>query len=202
MQEAEAITRLKRGDIGGLGVLVRTYQLPAIRAARLVTHDPALAEDIVQAAFVRAYERIDQFDSRRPFGPWFLRSVVNDAVKAANRRARLASLDEPCDSPGVQALGEWLAAPDPGPEELTLRAELREELRQALLQLSPAERATVALRYYLGLSEREVADELEIPCGTVKSRLHAARERLRRRLRRVDPRLQAPDPSQSERGGS
>jgi RNA polymerase sigma-70 factor (ECF subfamily) len=93
MEEQEAIARLKRGDVGGLEALVRRYQVQAVRTAYLITRDRALAEDIVQAAFLRAYERIDQFDAGRPFGPWFLRSVANDAVKAAARRERLVPLE-------------------------------------------------------------------------------------------------------------
>jgi len=88
MEEHEVIARLKRGDIAGLETLVRKYQVQAVRIAYLITRDRALTEDIVQAAFLRAYERIGQFDAERPFGPWFLRSVVNDAVKAAARRER------------------------------------------------------------------------------------------------------------------
>ena len=93
MEEAEAIAQLKQGDVGGLEALVRGHQVQAVRTAYLITRDRALAEDIVQAAFVRAYQRIEQFDTRRPFGPWFLRSVVNDAIKAASRRERWVSLE-------------------------------------------------------------------------------------------------------------
>ena len=70
MEERQAIERMRRGDIGGLELLVRQYQVRALRAAYLVTHDVALAEDVVQTAFVKAYERIKQFDPERPFGPW------------------------------------------------------------------------------------------------------------------------------------
>ena len=89
MDEQEAVARLQRGDISGLEPLVRRYQEPALHAAVLVCRDGALAEDLVQAAFVRAYERIGQFDARRPFGPWFIRSVVNDALKAVTRRRQV-----------------------------------------------------------------------------------------------------------------
>jgi RNA polymerase sigma-70 factor (ECF subfamily) len=88
VDERDAVARLQRGDIGGLETLVRLYQVRAVRAAYLITRDAALADDIMQAAFLRAYERIGQFDATRPFGPWFLRGVVNDAVKAAARGAR------------------------------------------------------------------------------------------------------------------
>src|SRR5262249_4106702 len=109
MEEREAIQRLQRGDIGGLAVLVHRYQGRAVRAAYLVTHDLAVDEDIVQSALLKAYERIEQFDARRLFGPWFLTSVLNDAKKAAARRARLVPLardNEDEVSPGTHALAD------------------------------------------------------------------------------------------------
>lgn len=93
MEERTAITRLKRGDIGGLEVLVRRYQVQAARTAYLIVRGRALAEDIAQAAFVKSYEKIARFDSERPFGPWFMRIIVNDAVKAASRRERTVPLE-------------------------------------------------------------------------------------------------------------
>src|SRR3954467_7626853 len=93
MDEREAIARLAGGDISGLELLVSRYQVQAVRAAYLVCRNSALAEDIVQEAFLRAYERIEQFDPDRPFHPWFLRMVVNDALKAASRAGKVVSLD-------------------------------------------------------------------------------------------------------------
>jgi RNA polymerase sigma-70 factor (ECF subfamily) len=181
MEEREAIGRLQRGDIGGLALLVRQHQVRAVRAAYLVTHDLALAEDVVQAAFLKAYERIEQFDARRPFGPWFLASVLNDAKKAAVRRARLIPFAGADD--GDERAGTLVLTDDqPGPEALWEQAETADELSTALKQLTPKERAAVVARYYLGLSEAEMAATLDCTTGTVKWRLHAARERLRRIL--------------------
>lgn len=186
MEEQAAIARLKQGDIGGLEVLVLQYQVQAVRTAFLITRDRALAEDIVQAAFLRAYERIVQFDARRSFGPWFLRSVVNDAVKAAVRRKRQVPLE--VSSEGEEtSLADLLADPSPGPDDLVEAAELRRTVWAALGKLPPAQRAAIVLRYYLGLSEAEMADELACPPGTVKWRLHAARKRLRTLLRPLWP---------------
>ena len=92
MNEHQAIARLKRGDIDGLEPLMQLHQVRAVRTAFLITRDRALAEDVVQAAFVRVYERIAQFDSNRVFEPWLLRIVTNDAVKAATRRERFVPL--------------------------------------------------------------------------------------------------------------
>ncbi len=175
MEESEAIARLKAGDIGGLEPLVRAYQVRAIRAAFLICHDRALAEDIVQSAFVRAYERIAQFDATRPFGPWFVQSVVNDALKAAARQGRTS----PLDWDGADDDSLPLIDPGPTPEEQLEAAETHAAIGAALAHLSPEQRAAIVLRYYAGLSESEMTARLHAPPGTIKWRLHAARHRLR-----------------------
>ena len=182
VDDSQAIAALKRGEVGGLEALVRRYQLRAVRAASLIVRDRALAEDLVQTAFLRAYDRIGQFDANRPFAPWFLRSVVNDAVKAATRGARSVSLDAP--EPGMPSeealvLADLLADPEPGPEARAETAELRQLVWRALGQLPPAERGAVVQRYYLDRTEREMAADSNVPPGTIKWRLHSARERLR-----------------------
>jgi RNA polymerase sigma-70 factor (ECF subfamily) len=181
VDDLQAIVALKRGEVGGLEVLVRRYQLRALRAAYLIVRDQALAEDLVQTAFLRAYDRIGQFDATRPFAPWFLRSVVNDAVNAATRGTRTVSLEAGAGGPGEEtaSLAELLADPEPGPEALAESAELRQMVWRALGQLPPAERGAVVQRYYLDRTEREMAAEANTPPGTIKWRLHSARERLR-----------------------
>jgi RNA polymerase sigma factor (sigma-70 family) len=91
MDERAAADRLKRGDVGGLEMLVDRYHTRATRAAYLVVRDAALAEDVAQGAFVRAFERIGGFDAGRPFGPWFMKLVLNEAITVARKRERLAS---------------------------------------------------------------------------------------------------------------
>lgn len=90
MEEREAVARLKRGDIGGLEVLVARYQVQAVQAAYLIVGDYALAEDVAQAAFLRAYERIASFGSARSFGPWFMRLAINRAISVAGGRHDLS----------------------------------------------------------------------------------------------------------------
>ena len=99
--ERAAIASLRAGDIGGLAALVERYQVQAVRTAYLIVRDRALAEDITQSAFIRAYERIGQFNLEAPFGPWFLRSVANDAIKAVERARRTLSFDTTSDTDGV-----------------------------------------------------------------------------------------------------
>jgi RNA polymerase sigma-70 factor, ECF subfamily len=178
MEEREAVARLKRGDVSGLEALVRLYQVQALDAAYLISRDYALAEDIVQASFLRAYERIHQFDGTRPFGPWFLRSVVNSTLTTVTNRRDL-SLEAQTDQTG-EAMD--LPSPDPGLEEMLEAAETREEVIAALDRLSPGQRAAIVMRYYLDLSDAEVSHKLDIPPGTVRRRLHDARQRLRHLL--------------------
>lgn len=177
MEEREAIALLKGGDICGLEALVRLHYVGAVRAAYLVCRDRALAEDIVQAAFLRAYERIHQFDASRPFAPWFLRSVVNDARKEAIRREHTVPFSSL--PPGEE---EGLASSEAALQELAEAAETSEAVWAALGELSPGQRTAIVQRYYLGLDEAEMSLRLAVQPGTVKWRLHRARERLRKLL--------------------
>lgn len=176
MDERSAIRRLKRGDPGGLEGLVKAHQVRAVRAAYLICRDRSLAEDVVQSAFVKAYEKIEGFDERRSFGPWFTRIVVNDAVKAASRRERTAHYEEA--SPAV-----LLEDPHMSPHELLEEDEERRRVWAALAKLPPAQRAAVVQRYYLGMSETEMSGNEGSPPGTIKWRLYAARKKLSELLR-------------------
>jgi len=182
LDEREAIGKLIAGDPAGLEPLVRAYQLRAVRTAYLIMQDRAGAEDIVQEAFLRAFARIAQLRPGNAFGPWFLRIVTNDALKAAIRQQKWSA------PPGDAALAtlETQTDPQPGPEETFLLYESGVRLRVALEALSPEQRAAVVLRYYLELSEPDIAEWVGIPLGTVKWRLHEARRRLRRSLGNCD----------------
>ncbi len=187
MDERRAIERLKRGDIGGLEALVRSHQTRAVRAAYLICRDRALAEDVVQAAFVRTYEKIARFDAERAFGPWFMKIVVNDAIKAASRRERMIQFQQ-----GEEDPVSLLVDPQSGPYELAEETEERRRVWAALEKLPPAQRAVVVQRYYLGMSEAEMAESETSPPGTIKWRLHAARKRLSKLL---GPELRAQGPT-------
>jgi RNA polymerase sigma-70 factor (ECF subfamily) len=177
MTEAEAIARLKRGDIGGLDELVNLYYVQAVRTAYLVLQDRTMAEDIAQAAFLRVYERIGQFDANRSFAPWFLRGVVNDSLMLGRKQERTVSLE------GTSSyLEDLLPSLDPSPEDLLLAAETNQAIWGVLDRLSVAHRAVIVKRYFLGLSEAEIASQLDCPPGTVKSRLYNAKQRIKQML--------------------
>ncbi|GAG31011.1 unnamed protein product [marine sediment metagenome] len=176
MEEGQAITLLKEGDLAGLEELVQRHQVEAVQTAYLIVGDRYLAEDIAQASFLKAAERIHQFKDGRPFRPWILRIVTNDAIKASLRARKHLSLD------AAQELKEslaWLRDANPGPEELVDTAENRRMVWEALQQLTAKQRAVVVMRYFLGMKAREISKELDRPLSSVKWSLHTAKEHLR-----------------------
>jgi len=178
MDEVKAIAQLKAGDIAGLQILVEMYQVEAIQAACLITGDRAMAEDIVQAAFLRAFDKIRGFDETRPFRPWFLRIVVNDAIKAAIRQSHTIPLINDGDADYEHML-QTLDANIREPEDAVEQEELVTEMRQAIARLSPSQRAAVAMHYFLNLSTTEAAEQLNCAPGTIRWHLSVARDRLR-----------------------
>jgi RNA polymerase sigma-70 factor (ECF subfamily) len=178
MDEKQAIQRLKQGDIQGLGFLVNQFQLKAVRVAYLITRDPGLAEEIVQESFVRAYRSIRTFDENRPFEPWFLRNVVNASVKTLQRSARQVELGEDVDESQFAGLISTAESVEEQVESL----EVQNRLWDAMQKLSPRQRAVIVQRYYLEMSEKEMAAESDAAVGTIKWLLNAARERLRNLL--------------------
>ncbi len=173
MDDLQAIQILKNGDICGLEALVRRYQHKAIRVAFLVTHDQTVAEDVVQESFLRIYRRIDQFDPSRPFEPYLLRSVVNAALNAVQQTGRQLSIE------GDLGQVEGLLAQAASVESEVEYLQLQRDIIAALARLQPRQRAVVVQRYYLEMTEKEMAAALEVPAGTVKWLLSTARARLR-----------------------
>jgi RNA polymerase sigma-70 factor (ECF subfamily) len=152
--ERARVRGAQRGSVSDLEALFRTHWARAYRAAYLVTHDAGAAEDIAQESFLAAIRALDSFDRRRPFGPWLHRIVVNRAIDWTRAR-RLRSEVE---------LSESHSAPE--------RSELpRDDVFQALAGLSPEHRAVIVMRYLLEFTPGEIADALDLPRGTVNSRL-------------------------------
>lgn len=175
MDESQAIQRLKRGDIGGLEFLVHRYQLKAVRTAYLITRDPQTAEDVVQDTFLQSYRSIARFDGTRPFEPWFMRSVVNEAVKMAQKAARQVQVGEDVDGSVLAELAAQVESVETQVESI----EVQNHIWDAMQKLSPRQRAVIVQRYFLEMSEKEMAEESDTAAGTIKWLLNAARERLR-----------------------
>jgi RNA polymerase sigma-70 factor (ECF subfamily) len=178
MNDQIAISRLKQGDLNGLEALVRRYQARAVHAAYLIVSERPLAEDVVQTAFVKVAERIEQFDEERPFAPWFFRIVVNDALKLAKKQKRQVSLDEAPDHPAAQ-LAKWLVDPGLQPDQVVEQKEIRQFVLDAISRLPPGQRAVIVMRYYLEMSMSDMSAETGRPLSTIKWWLRDARQRLR-----------------------
>jgi len=157
------------GSVSDLEALFREHWPRAYRAAYLVVHDAAAAEDIAQEAFLAALRALDRFDRRRPFGPWLHRIVVNRAIDWTRARALRREV-------GDEQLSATEARPDPP------RRALAEGVAVALAALSPEHRAVIVLRYLLEYTPGEIAELLELPRGTVNSRLRRGLDRLGERL--------------------
>jgi RNA polymerase sigma-70 factor (ECF subfamily) len=178
MEEQVAISRLKQGDLSGLETLVNRYQVQAVRAAYLILYDRSLAEDVVQTAFIKTARRIQQFDDGRPFGPWFFRIVVNDALKLAHKRERSLSLDEHLDDSTAQ-MAKWLTDPDPNPEKLLEQKETRRVILNAIRSLPPGQRAVIVMKYFFDMRMSDISTKTGRPLSTIKWWLRDARKRLR-----------------------
>ena len=155
----------QQGSVSDLEALFRAHWPRAFRAAYLVVHDAAAAEDIAQESFLAALRALDRFDRRRPFGPWLHRIAVNRAIDWA--RARQLR--------GEAELVEAHAAP-PAAEPFD------DTLLAALAELPPDQRAVIVLRHLLGYSPGEIAKTLGLPRGTVNSRLRRGLDSLKEQV--------------------
>jgi RNA polymerase sigma-70 factor (ECF subfamily) len=161
-RERAWVRAAQTGSHEAMEALFRAHWAPAHRAAFLIVHDAAAAEDIAQEAFLAAIRALDRFDRRRPFGPWLHRIVVNRAIDWSRARTLRREVAEPVES----------EAP---PERPVVWSD---QVVQALGVLDPDQRAAVVLRYLLEYTPGEIAELLELPRGTVNSRLRRALDRL------------------------
>jgi RNA polymerase sigma-70 factor (ECF subfamily) len=156
----------QQGSVSDLEVLFRSHWPRAYRAAYLVTHDAGAAEDVAQESFLAAIRALDRFDRKRPFGPWLHRIVVNRAIDWSRAR-RLRGEVELMESHVAADAAER-------PSRDTLAA---------LARLSPEHRAVVVMRYLLDFTPGEIAEALDLPRGTVNSRLRRGLDALAEELR-------------------
>ena len=172
-EDAELVERSRRGDADAYAELVTRYQGLAARTAYVITGSGADAEEAAQEGFVKAFYALDRFRAGAPFRPWLLRIVANEAInrrKAAGRRPTVelsVALDRPSPDTALS------------PEGAALASERRAFVLEALRQMREEDRLVIAYRYFLDLSEAEMADALGVARGTVKSRLSRALGRLR-----------------------
>ena len=173
LDESELIRRAQRGDTHAYEELVHAYQGIAFRTAYVIARNASDAEDAAQDGFIKAWRALGRFREGAPFRPWLLRIVANEASnrrRSAGRRAGLVLRAATSEPSGDAA---------PSPEAAALAGEQRKLLLDAVGRLGENDRQVIACRYFLELSEAEMAAALGCRPGTVKSRLSRALDRLR-----------------------
>jgi RNA polymerase sigma-70 factor (ECF subfamily) len=174
-QEINLIICAKGGDLGAFESLYEMYKGPIYRTALAITSDRSAAEEILQDTFLRAFKHLDNIREGVSLSPWLYRIAVNLAYDWTARRSR--------GSVALESVIERLIAPmSASPEHKVEQRELYSLVYEALEKLEFKQRATLVLFYLHDFSLVEVAEIMDCPVGTVKSRLHYARENLRREL--------------------
>ncbi|MCA9897827.1 MAG: RNA polymerase sigma factor [Ardenticatenaceae bacterium] len=167
-EEANLIRQARRGDAAAWELLVRQHQAAVFRLGYLLLRSPAEAEDVAQEAFVRAFVSLDRFDEERPFQPWLLQITRNLAKNRLRSLSRYWGM-----------VKRWWWEADTAVTATSLSQNESAQLWQAVQRLRPHAQEVIYLRYFLELSEAETAVALNVPSGTVKSRLHRALQQLK-----------------------
>jgi len=178
--ERELIRKCQRGDARFYEPLVRAYEPAGLRLAVAMMGNAEDAQDALQDAFVKAYDALDRFDGAKPFAPWFfqiLRNRCRDQLRTRQARFRVEALDE--------RLEARPADPEDGPERRLQKSAARELLWRGLERIGEEHREVLVLKELQGFRYVEIARILDIPEGTVASRLYHAREALRAALREL-----------------
>ena len=173
--EAELIAKSREGDRDAFTVLIERYERRVVGVALAVVHNQDDALELAQETFVRAFENLKNFESRSSFSTWLYRIAANLSIDFWRREGRYNVLR------GEDAENELRRLPSGQGDSYRAasQTELGERLKEALEQLTPEHRAVVLLREVEGLSYDEISDVLQCPRGTVMSRLHYARNKLR-----------------------
>ncbi len=168
--DEDLVAACRNGETAAFAELLDRYQLKIFNAAYRVTGNRHDAQDVTQAAFLKAYEKLDQFDPQYRFFSWIYKIGVNEALNLVGRR-RWSGLPEVEVADGAA-----------GPERKAQSREIGRAIQFALLELKPALRVTIILRHFQGLSYLEMSQIIGVPVKTVKSRLFTARRELRSKL--------------------
>src|SRR4030088_3605804 len=195
--ELALVQSAKAGDVAAFEELVKRYDRNVFRIAQHITQNREDAEDVVQDAFLKAYNNLKQFQGQSKFYTWLVRSAVNEALMKLRRRRpeRTVSLDEDVKTE-EDSLPREIADWSPNPEQLYNQSELREMLSKTIQGLPPGFRTVFVLRDVEGLSPGEAGAALELSVPAVKSRLLRARLQLRERLGRYFQKRESGDVNQ------
>ncbi len=183
-REVEWIVRAKRGEKEAFTCIARRYHRPVYGVIYSLVGNAEDAMDLTQDTFFRAFRNLDRFETGRPFQPWIYRIARNLALSFLEKRNRQGfslSLDTP---PEPDARPVEIPGADPSPRDLVDEKDLEAQLQEALDTLTDADREIIVLKDVQDCSYQEIATLLDVPIGTVMSRLYYARDRLRKKLKK------------------
>jgi RNA polymerase sigma-70 factor (ECF subfamily) len=174
-EEMAWVAQAQRGSDEAFTRLVETYQTHVYNLCYRMLGEPEAAEDAAQETFLRAYQHIHRYDSKRPFGTWLLSIAAHYCIDRLRRRKfTTTSIDQDEEEGGFE-----LPDPDvPNPENEAIYGEQRRQMQRLLKQLDSVDRAAIIMRYWHDCSEAEIAESLNLTVSAVKSRLHRARRAL------------------------
>ncbi|MGE5325026.1 MAG: RNA polymerase sigma factor [Actinomycetota bacterium] len=179
LKDEEVVTRVLSGETALFEILMRRYNQRLYRVSRIILRDDAEAEDVMQDAYVRAYEHLHQFAGKAAFSTWLTRIAIHEALARKRRRGRQEELD------ALPMNGESMSimkSSEPNPEAATANAQARELLEQAIERLPETYRTVVVMREVEDMSVAETACSLGVTEAVVKTRLHRAHAMLRKEL--------------------
>lgn len=181
--DEDLLGRFCRGQTEAFGMLLRRYERELFGYLRRYLGDSNLAEDVFQNTFLQLYQKSSQYEAGRPVRPWLYTIATHQAIDALRRNSRhqILSLEQKREDSGngeIRSLLDGLESRGPTPLDNLAAQERKERVRASVDRLPDFLREVVILAYYQGLKYREIADILGIPVGTVKSRLHAALNKL------------------------
>jgi RNA polymerase sigma-70 factor (ECF subfamily) len=199
LSDEELLSRFRGGQRDVFGTLVRRYQRELYGYLRRYLGDPHLADDVFQTTFVQVFAKAGQYEPGRPVRPWLYAIATNQAIDAMRRAGRhpAVSLEQmETDAEGDRrGLLDLLEAREADPFDNVDAAETRELVRACVERLPDFLKQVLIMAYYQGLKYQEIADALDIPLGTVKSRLHAALVKLTEAWNQQVPSPQSAVPS-------
>jgi RNA polymerase sigma-70 factor (ECF subfamily) len=177
--DQHVIEQIRAGNTALYEIIMRRYNQRLYRVARAILREDAEAEDVMQDAYVRAYQHLDQFAGHSSFATWLTRIAIHEALRRLPRRRRMLQMEE-ADFDGESSM--TIAETSPDPEQRASTAELGRLLEETVLELPDQYRSVLMLREVEEMSTAETAETLELTEGNVKVRLHRGRAMMRERL--------------------